>query len=169
MLCSAHSFFRSLALGNALGLQMRSKILLEFPFFFELMIYLNNFESCVNCVWCTLRPSRTLIDPVSRLLSWCTAVSGSPDSSSRTGSQGTWEGERCEMLNPKRAVVNPAGHANRHTHTHHPLKSSCCHALSTTIWSFVYIEHILFFLFVALLLIGIWFQPATVTSVLCSN
>lgn len=118
MLCSAHSFFRSVALGNALGLQMRSKILLEFPFFFELMIYLNNFESCVNCVWCTLRPSRTLIDPVSRLLSWCTAVSGSPDSSSRTGSQGTWEGERCEMLNPKRAVVNPAGHANRHTHTH---------------------------------------------------
>lgn len=95
---------------------IETKMLLEF-LRFELMIYLNNLESCVNCVWWTLsrRTSRMPIDPVSRLFSWCTAVSGSPDSTSRTGSQGHLrECEREGRLEPQKASRKPLG---SHTHT----------------------------------------------------
>lgn len=52
MLCSAHSFFRSLALGNALGHQMRSKILLEFPFFFRVDDLFEQFQ--ILCKLCLM-------------------------------------------------------------------------------------------------------------------
>lgn len=142
--------------------------------FFELMIYLNNFESCVNCVWCTLWTVSDADWPrleIAFLMHSCLRVSWFIKPNRFAGhlrKGGRASGMLCR-LEPQKGSRKPRGSCKQtHTHTH-ALKSSCCHALSTTIWSFVYIEHILFFLFVALLLIGIWFQPATVTSVLCSN